>query len=146
MLQEDGRISYATLGRRLNIPLSTVHDKVRRLTEDGVIKSVAAILDEKAVGFNSTVVMGVETGAKHYVSVADVLRGFDEVVEVYGTTAEFDLMVKIQAKNREEMREIINRIRSLDGVDDIYVFSVLEVFKDVPMRPVAKNKSVKRLG
>jgi hypothetical protein len=45
-------------------------------------------------------------------------------------------MIKIQAINRDELTKILDKIRAIDGIDDIYIFSVLEIFKDQYMRPI----------
>ena len=136
VLQGEGDISFSRLGRAVGIPTSTVHDKVKRLINEGVIKKFTIIIDERALGFNVVVLLGVETDAKFYKKVAEKLITMVEVVEVYGTTAEFDLMIKIQAINRDELTKILDKIRAIDGIDDIYIFSVLEVFKDQHMRPI----------
>jgi DNA-binding Lrp family transcriptional regulator len=135
-LQEDGRISYSSLGKKLGIPTSTAHDKVQRLVSEGIIEKFSVILDERALGLNVVVIVGVETNAKFYNKVAETLSKIVEIVEVYGTTAQFDLMIKIQTRNRVELTQTLNKIRGIDGIDDIFVFSVLESFKDEHMRPL----------
>lgn len=136
VLQGEGDISFSRLGNTVGIPTSTVHDKVKRLISEGIIKKFTIIVDERALGLNVVVLLGVETNAKLYKKVAEKLVDMVEVVEVYGTTAEFDLMIKIQAKNRDELTKILDKVRAIDGIDDIYIFSVLEVFKDQHMRPI----------
>jgi len=136
VLQEEGHISFSRLGRTVGIPDSTVHDKVRRLVAEGIIKKFTIALDERALGFNVVVILGVDVGAKFYTNVSEKLIDMVEVLEVFGTTAEFDLMVKVQAKNLDELSRILDEIRAINGIDDIYIFSVLEVFKDQHMRPV----------
>jgi DNA-binding Lrp family transcriptional regulator len=135
-LQEDGRISYSRLGKLLGIPTSTAHDKVQRLVSEGIIEKFSVLLDESALGLNVVVIVGVETDAKFYNKVAEALSKIVEIVEVYGTTAQFDLMIKIQTRNRVELTQTLNKIRGIDGIDDIFVFSVLESFKDEHMRPL----------
>jgi len=135
-LQEDGRISYADLSRKTGIPDSTIHDKIKRLISRGVIKKFTAILNDEKVGVNIAAIIGVETGAKLYKNVAEALCEVDEVVEIYGTTAEFDLMIKVRASTRDELSKILNQIRKIDGVDDLYVSSILEVFKEEHTLPL----------
>jgi len=135
-LLSDGRISYTELGKKIGVPPSTVHDKVHRLVEEGVIKRYSIVIDERVIGYNLIAIVGVQTTAKAYKGVADALVVMPEVIEVYGTTAEFDLMVKVQATNRDELTRIINRVRAVDGIDDIYIFSILENFKNEPLRPI----------
>ena len=141
-LQKEGRISYAELSRRTGIPGSTLHDRVGRLVSKGVIKKFVAILDGVKVGVDAAAIIGLETGAQLYSSVAKALCEMEEVVEVYGTTAEHDLMIKVRTP-REELSNILNRIRRIDGVDDIYVCSIIEVFKEehtLPLKESVKQK------
>lgn len=84
---------------------------------------------------NHIAIIGVETGAKLFNQVARELCEINEV-EVYGTTAEFDLMIKARASSRDELSEILSRIRSIDGVYDIFVSSILEVFKEEHTLPL----------
>ena len=129
-LQMNGRASYSKLSKKTGIPGSTIHDKVKRLISNGVIKGYTIIIDKEKVGLDNVAIIGVETGAKQFRDVAKNLCEIREIVEVYGTTAEFDLMVKVRASSRDELSNVLNQIRSVDGVDDIYVSSILEVFKE----------------
>ena len=129
-LQMEGRASYSKLSKKTGIPNSTIHDKIKRLISNGVIKGYTIIIDKEKVGLDNVAIIGVETGAKQFRDVAKNLCEIREIVEVYGTTAEFDLMVKVRASSRDELSNVLNQIRSVDGVDDIYVSSILEVFKE----------------
>ncbi len=122
--------------RKKGIPSSKIHDRVKRLISNGVIKRFTITVDKEKVGLNNVAIIGVETGAKQFRDVAKSHCEIREVVEVYGTTAEFDLMVKIRALARDELSNVLNQIRSVDGVDDIYVSSILEVFKEESTLPL----------
>ena len=135
-LQNNSSISYSKLSKKTGIPSSTIHDRVKRLTSNGVIKAFTIIVDKEKVGLDNVAIIGVETGAKQFRDVAKSLCEIREIVEVYGTTAEFDLMVKVRASSRDELSNVLNQIRSVDGVDDIYVSSILEVFKEESTLPL----------
>jgi Lrp/AsnC family transcriptional regulator for asnA, asnC and gidA len=135
-LQRDGRISYAELSRRTGIPDSTIHDKIDRLVSRGIISKFVAILNTSKVGVDSAAIIGLETGAKLYHDVAEALCEIEEVVEVYGTTADFDLMIKVRTPTQDDLSSILNQIRKIDGVDDIYVSSILETFKEEHTLPL----------
>ncbi len=139
-IQKDGRISYVKLSRKTGIPDSTIHDKIKRLISKGVIKKFITILNDEKVGVNIVAIIGVETGAKLYKNVAEALCEVEAVVEVYGTTAEFDLIIKVRTSTRDELSKILNQIRKIDGVDDIYVSSILEVFKEEHTLPLKEPK------
>jgi Lrp/AsnC family transcriptional regulator for asnA, asnC and gidA len=137
-LQKNARVSYRELSELTGIPSSTLHDRVKKLTEEGVIERIVAILDDEAVGCTQVAIIGVETGAELYGSVASKLTEIEEIVEVYGTTAQYDLMIKLRAYNRAHLGGVLNRIRNIKGVQDINVAVILEVFKEshtLPLMP-----------
>lgn len=129
-LQKDGRMNYAEISRKTGIPSSTVYDKIVRLVNKGVIKKFTVILDREKVGFGVSALIGVETGAELYGNVAKELCQLHELVRVYGSTAQFDLMVKVRTTSLKRLNEILNRIRGIKGVDDLFVIPILESFKD----------------
>ncbi|MHA1722075.1 MAG: Lrp/AsnC family transcriptional regulator [Candidatus Baldrarchaeia archaeon] len=146
-LQRDGRVSFAEISRRIGVPDSTVYDRFTRLKDSGVIKGFTVILDDKKLGINITALVGVETRSENYGRVANELSRIDEVIEVYGVTGEFDLMVKIKAVSMEDLSRILNIIRSMNGVDDIFVMTVLETFKEehkIPLEKVIGLHSVQK--
>jgi len=137
-LQKDGRISLAEISRRTKIPDSTVYDRISRLKEKGIIKGFTVILDDKKLGVKITAIVGIETRSENYNKVAKELSRIDEIIEVYGVTGEFDLMIKIKTNSIEDLNRILNVIRSMKGVDDIFVMTVLETFKEELKVPLTK--------
>ncbi|MDH5734301.1 MAG: Lrp/AsnC family transcriptional regulator [Candidatus Bathyarchaeota archaeon] len=138
-LQNDGRMNYAEISRRTGIPSSTVYDKITRLVNKGVIKKFTVILDKEKVGFGVSALIGVETGAQLYKNVAKELCQMHELIKVYGTTAEFDLMAKARTTSLEKLNEILNSIREIKGVDDIFVIPILKTFKDEDIVPLSES-------
>jgi Lrp/AsnC family transcriptional regulator for asnA, asnC and gidA len=135
-LQKNGRMNYAEISRRTGIPSSTVYDKITRLVNKGVIKKFTVILDREKVGFGVSALIGIDTGAELYRNVAKELCQLHELVMVCGTTAQFDLMAKIRTTSLKRLTEILNRIREIKGVDDIFVMTILETFKDEHTVPI----------
>lgn len=138
-LQKDGRKSYTEISKKTGIPDSTVHDKIARLREKGVIRGFTVILDKKKVGIGVAALIGIETGTELYQSVAEKLSKLNELVEVYGTTAQFDLMAKVRTASLESLNKILNTIRSTKGVDDIFVMTILETFKEEHKLPLSEH-------
>jgi len=135
-LQKNAKISYRELSKTTGIPSSTLHDRIRKLVERDVIKQYMTLLNDEAIGCTQIAIIGVETGAELYGAVASALAEIEEVVEVYGTTAQYDLMIKVRAYNRVHLGGTMNRIRNIKGVNDINVAVALEVFKETPALPI----------
>lgn len=137
ILQKNSKIGYKRLSKITGIPASTIHDRVQRLTDKGVIKGYLTLLNEEALGYTHTAIIGVETGAQLYKEVASALSDIDEVVEVYGTTAQYDLMIKIRTNSRTHLSNTLDRVRNTKGVYDINIASILEVFKEQYTLPLS---------
>lgn len=137
-LQRNAKISYRELSENTRIPSSTLHDRIKKMTEEGVIREYITTISDEAIGCTQIVIIGVETGAELYGSVASNLTKLPEVTEVYGTTAQYDLMIKLRAYNRHHLGDTLNKIRNIQGVNDINVAIALEVFKEehtIPIMP-----------
>lgn len=135
-IQKDEKINYAEISRKTGIPSSTVYDKISRLKKEGVIKDVAAILEPKKVGFAITSFVGLNTKTKFYKIVSEKLIKFDELIGVYGTTGQFDLLIQIRTTSLDALNEILNKLRSIIGIDDIFPMTVLEIFKETHVIPL----------
>jgi len=136
LLQKNSKIGYKRLSKILDMPTSTIHNRVQRLVEKGIIKNYTIVLNEEALGYTHIAIIGVETGPQFYKAVASSLSEIPEVVEVYGTTAQYDLMIKIKTNSRNHLSETIDTVRNIKGVNDINIASVLEVFKEKYTLPV----------
>ena len=135
-LQGRARTSYNMISKQTGIPSSTVHDRVKRFIERGVVKGFITLINEESIGCTQVAIIGVETGAELYSDVAYALTKVEEVVEVYGTTAQYDLMIKIRTYNRPHLAKTLNKIRSISGVHDINIASIIEVFKEEHTLPI----------
>jgi Lrp/AsnC family transcriptional regulator, regulator for asnA, asnC and gidA len=135
-LQVDSKQSYNQISEKIGIPSSTIFDRVSKMMQSGLVKQFTAMLDYELLQGTMTAIIGVETGAELYHDVAVHLSQFDEVLEVYGTTAQYDLMVKVKTFSRKQLVDKVNLIRQIRGVNDINVMSVLEVFKEEHALPV----------
>lgn len=136
ILQNNSKIGYKKLSKTLGMPASTIHDRVKRLIEKKIIQDYVVLLNDEALGYTHTAIIGVETGSQLYKEVASKLSIIPEVVEVYGTTAQYDLMIKIRANSRAHLSEVIDSLRNIKGVNDINIASVLQVFKETHALPL----------
>ncbi len=138
-LQKNAKTSYRELSENTGIPSSTLHDRIKKMNKEGIIKQNVTIIDDEAIGCTQLSIIGVETGAELYKDVAAELIKIPEIVEVYGTTAQYDLMIKLRAYNRKHLGETLNKIRNIHGVNDINVAIALEVFKEEHTLPIIQE-------
>lgn len=131
ILQENNRIQYHKIGKMLNIGASTVHYRVRKLVESGIIKCFAAIVDPKALGYSTTAWVGLSVDPRKMDEIARRLATFDEVQIVTTSTGDHDILLQIIAKDEKDLWRFINEnIKTMEGVEkDFHVSTFLDEYK-----------------
>ena len=126
-LQQDGRRSYAAIGKVVGLSEAAVRQRVQRLTESGVIQ-VVAVTDPLQLGFARQAMIGIRvTGALE--PVADQLA--DHAIDyVVITAGSYDLLVEAVCENDADLLELVSeRIRTIEGVISTETFMYLKLRK-----------------
>lgn len=131
ILQENDKVRYHEIGKKLNIGASTVHYRIKKLSENGVIKSFSAIIDPKVVGYDTTAWLGLSVDPTKMDEIAQKLADYDEVQIVTTATGDHDLLVQIIARDEKELWRFINEnIKPMNGVEkDFDVSTFLDEYK-----------------
>jgi Lrp/AsnC family leucine-responsive transcriptional regulator len=108
-LQEDARLSLAELGRRVGLSSPAVAERVRRLTEDGVIRGFRADVDPRALGYALSVIVRIRPAPRQLHKVADLARATPEVVECHRITGEDCYFLRAHVRDVEHLEEVIDR-------------------------------------
>jgi Lrp/AsnC family transcriptional regulator for asnA, asnC and gidA len=119
---------------------ATVHDRVGRPEEAGVIEGYHARVDPQAVGYGASAFVGlrVEQGGDDPVEAfVDRLRGLDGVQEIHLTTGDWDVLLRVYAADTDGLRELLfDDVASTAGFGRSYTMVVLGTEHDDPVVPV----------
>ena len=125
-LREDGRRSYAEIGKAVGLSEAAVRQRVQKLTDAGVIR-IVALTDPQQLGLTRQAMIGVTVSGDVRV-VADALAAIPAVDYVVMTAGTFDLLAEVVCEDDEELVELLNgRIRGLEGVVSTETFVYLKV-------------------
>lgn len=135
LLKKDSKLRTSQMSKILKMPTTTVHNRIKKLEKIGVIKNYTVIPDHKKLGKDIisyilvTVMYVLPSGERVYQEeVAKKIKqiGAEEVHIVTGGT---DIIIKVIAKNVEELNEfVITKLRSVEGVDKTQTMIVLKSF------------------
>lgn len=127
-LQQDGRRSYAAIGKVVGLSEAAVRQRVQRLVEAGVMQ-VVAVTDPLQLGFARQAMVGIRaTGPLE--PVADALSALDAVDYVVITAGSFDLLVELVCESDEHLLELLSsQIRTVPGVVATETFMYLQLRK-----------------
>jgi Lrp/AsnC family leucine-responsive transcriptional regulator len=109
-LQEDARISFTELGRRVGMSPPAVAERVRRLEEAGIITGYRAQIDLSKAGFPITAIMRLTSGEDCQGMGATIARNIPEVLECYRVTGTDDYVMKVAAASVSDLEDLINRV------------------------------------
>ena len=127
-LQQDGRRSYAAIGKVVGLSEAAVRQRVQRLIEGGVMQ-IVAVTDPLQLGFARQAMIGIKvTGPLE--PVADALTALDEVDYVVVTAGTYDLLVEVVCESDDHLLELISgTIRAIPGVCTTETFMYLRLRK-----------------
>jgi Lrp/AsnC family transcriptional regulator, regulator for asnA, asnC and gidA len=127
-LQEDGRRSYAEIGKAVGLSEAAVRQRVQKLTDAGVMQ-VVAVTDPMQLGFYRQAMIGVRvTGDTR--TVAEALGRIPAIDYVVLTAGSFDILAEVVCESDDDLIELLNNhIRAIDGVLSTETFVYLKLHK-----------------
>jgi Lrp/AsnC family leucine-responsive transcriptional regulator len=122
-LQLDGRISVADLARTINLSASATAERLRRLTEGGVVTGYSAVVDPQALGYAITAFVRLAYPTGNYKPFHDVVDTTPEIVEAHHVTGADCFIVKVVARSMPDLERIAGRLATLGGITTNVVYS-----------------------
>ncbi len=116
ILQADARTPFSEVARRIDMSSATVHDRVGRMEDAGVIEGYHAEIDPKAVGYGVSALVGLRVEQGREEDALDRLRDIEGVREIHLTTGEWDVILRVVAEDTDRLRELMfERVAEMDG-------------------------------
>ena len=129
-LRRDARTPFTEVGRDLGISDATVHIRVNKMMDAGIIKRYTIVLDEEALGrkVHGFALINVNPGSLE--DVANQLVENERVSAVYEIHGPNDILVKIEAGDLDDMRDLMLKIRGIRNVTTSELITVYKVWKE----------------
>src|SRR5215218_217134 len=108
-LQQDARLSFAELGRRVGLSSPAVAERLARLEETGVITGYRAEVDPRALGLTLGAVVRIRPAPRELHKVAELAQRTPEVVECHRITGEDCYFMKAWVRDVEHLEEVIDQ-------------------------------------
>lgn len=105
----NARTPFLEVARECGVSGAAIHQRVQKLTNAGVIKGSEFILDPEKIGYETCAYVGVFlVSPSSFDDVVKKLEAIPEVIECYYTTGQYDLLIKVFAKNNKDLLRIIH--------------------------------------
>ncbi|EFV12877.1 Lrp/AsnC family transcriptional regulator [Segniliparus rugosus] len=128
-LQEDGRQSYAAIGKLVGLSEAAVRQRVQKLVDSGVLQ-IVGVVDPKQVGFARQAMIGIRCAGDAR-ELGEQLGEIPQVKYVVQTAGSFDVLVEVVCVDDAELLDVLGgRIRALPGVVSTETFVYLKIAKE----------------
>ncbi|PKM52334.1 MAG: Lrp/AsnC family transcriptional regulator [Firmicutes bacterium HGW-Firmicutes-7] len=131
LLQKNSRISISEISALVNLSISATSDRLKKLESSGIISQYTAILNPEV--FNKTLMAIMFVNLEHP-NFTDKFLAFiqdqEEILECHYLAGNFDYALKIVTKNTATLETILNRIKSVTGIQKTETNVVLSTVKN----------------
>ncbi|KAF7783372.1 Lrp/AsnC family transcriptional regulator, regulator for asnA, asnC and gidA [Pseudoalteromonas marina] len=115
---ENARTAYAELAKRFNVSAGTIHVRVEKLKQAGIITGTQLSINTKRLGYDVCCFIGINlNNARDYPETLIKLEALEEVVEAYYTTGNYSIFIKVMAKSIDHLQDVlINKIQAIEAI------------------------------
>ena len=141
-IAEDARIPFLEIARVCKVSGAAIHQRIQKLTTLGLLKGSRFIIDPEKIGYETCAFVGLHLkDPNHSDQVAEALKAIPEVVECHVTTGDYDLFIKMYARNNRHLMTIIHdklQPLGLSGSESIISFST-PIDRRLPMDQILEG-------
>jgi Lrp/AsnC family transcriptional regulator, leucine-responsive regulatory protein len=134
-LQDDARATYADVGATVGLSASAVHDRVRKLEQQGVIRGYRAVVDPAAVGLFVTALISAIPLDPHQPDDLPIrVKEFPEVEDCYSVAGAANYVLKVRTRTTGDLEDLIRRLREKAAVTTNTTIALSIPFEGRPLR------------
>ena len=127
LLNDDAKTPYTEIAKKVFVSSGTVHVRMRKLEDVGIVKSATLNIDFSKLGYDISAFLGIYLEKSSlYDNVIEKLKEISEVINAYYTTGNYSIFAKIICKDTNHLRTVLDNIQKVEGIDRTETLIVLE--------------------
>ena len=128
IMMADASISYADLGKQLFVSGGTIHVRIKKLQEIGIVKGTKLNVDLKLLGYDITAFVGIFLEKSSlYDQVAEDLKKIPEIIRLNYTTGNYSMFLEVVAKDINQLRFVLHdELQKIKGIERTETFISLD--------------------
>ena len=127
-LMHDANISYAEMGKKLFVSAGTIHVRIKKMQDSGIISGMKFHVDLKKLGYDVIAFIGIYLEKSSiYDSVARELHKIPEIIRLNYTTGNYSMFAEIICKDINQLRYVLHdELQKIKGIERTETFISLE--------------------
>jgi DNA-binding Lrp family transcriptional regulator len=130
ILMDDASVSYETIASKIGSSVGTVHNRIKRMREEGVITRIVPELDPKKLGYDICVLIDTTIKGGHLEEIQNKFSKRKNVCSIYDITGEYDTAFVAKFKDTDELNRFVKELASEKYVLRTSTKLVLNVIKE----------------
>lgn len=135
-LNKNARMSFRRVAKKLRISPTTLHNKVHKLENSGVLKGYIPLIDAESVGYDLMAIIGLRVKQEEDIEVQEAISKFPQVGAIYEVTGDWDLILICYFKGREDLTYFLKKKLPLSNIERAITHIVLNVVKEEKRIPI----------
>ncbi len=130
-LKSNAKWTTQQISKKTLIPVTTVHNRIKKMEAMGIIKGYTAILDHKKLGKTVSAFILANIKAEHKAgerssALLEDINKLKEVEEVFAVTGSTDMILKVGVEDTDKLNEfILNNLRNMEGISNTQTLVIL---------------------
>jgi len=134
LLQQNARITVKEISEKIHLSTTPVHERIKRMENDGVIKQYVTLVDHSKVKKGLMVICYVSLKAHSKnagTKFINAINEMNEIIECYSISGEFDFMLKVVEENMDSYYDFhVNKLSQIENIGNVQSVFVMGVIKD----------------
>lgn len=143
ILMANANTPYTDIARELKVSGGTIHVRMKKMQDAGIVQGARLIVDPASLGFDITAYLGIYLEkASDYKTVSRALEDIPEVVEMHYTTGAYNMFAKIICRNTNHLRHLLHdRLQPIKGIQRTETFISLEegIRREIQLEELPQN-------
>lgn len=129
-LKENARMKASDIGKRINLSVSAIIERIKKMENAGIIESYTITLNQKMLGNDLIALMDVSLEhPKFYDDFVNMVKNNENIQSCYYLTGKYDFVLKVLTDSSENLEKLHREIKSLEGVSTTETHFVLKAVK-----------------
>jgi Lrp/AsnC family transcriptional regulator for asnA, asnC and gidA len=119
LLTEDAKMPYTEVAKKVFVSGGTVHVRMRKMEEMGIVKGTTLKMDYSKMGYDITAFLGIYLEKSSlYDQVIKRLYLIPEVVKIHYTTGNYNIFIKLHCKDTDHLKDVLHdKIQQIEGIE-----------------------------
>ncbi len=131
LLKENARIKASAIAEKIDLSISAVTERIKKLEQSGIIDKYTLIVNQKKIGNDISAVMEVAIEHPDYIeSFIQFVSNMPNITSCYCVTGDFDFILKILIDSSEGLEQLYRMVKGFDGVKATKTYIILKTIKN----------------